>query len=450
MATNTVKALTEERAKKATEVRSVHDELSKETDAAKRGELQTRFDALYAEVEDISERLARAERVESMEGFNGGTGYERTGQDIVDDLGSNGTEERDSPILNPDAAGYSLLRALRMRADGRELNGVEGEIHQELAKRYSAAGRAPAGLLVPHTLRMDGGRPDAEKRMDTTDGTGLIPDIQANTLIDVLRKRVVMRRMGSVVLSNMVGTFALPKKTAANTFEWVAEGGEATGSDMTVGNVTFSEKTLTGWTLLTRSLLKQSSFDAEALARMDLVEGLAIGLDYAGLANASGGNGPTGLLYMAGIDTVDIGTNGGAPTWAKVVEMETKVFSNDADVDSMGYVFNAPTRGKLKTTEKATNTGRFIWEDGNVNGYQSATSNQLPSNLTKGSGTALSAAVFGNFRDAVFALWGGLDILINPFSNAKSGSVLLTVHQSADFNVRRTESFSRCLDIATV
>lgn len=454
----TLKQIREMLAAKATEVRSAHAALETETDSGKQKPLEERFDALFTEHADLVKQETRAQRVEALEERGtGGGGQELTGAEMLEKLREEegNKEERDSPLLNPDAqkGGYSILRALDKRSNGKVIDGVEGEIHQELEKRYREAGKTAQGFLVPHTLRMNMDTGRVEKRdtiATTTDAAGLIPTVQSPTLIDVLRHRVVLRRMGAKVLTNMVGSFSLPKKTAANSFEWVSEGSKATGSEVTVGNVAFSEKTLTGWTELTRSLMKQSSFDAELIARQDLVEGLAVGLDYAGLANPSGGDGPVGLLYIAGVPTVAMGTNGLAPTWAKIVEMETNVWANDADAESMGYVFNAVTRGKLKTTEKASGTAQFIWQDGQVNGYNAATSNQLPADLDKGSSSGIcSAGVFGNFGDLVFALWGGLDVLADPYTKAKEGNVVLTIHQSADVNVRRVESFARVLDVLT-
>lgn len=450
MALNTVKAISERRSAKAKELNAAFEAIGNAKDEESRSKAEQAFDGLEKEYKSLSADLERARRIESLAGYDDG------GKRNVDsdDIGNQGlqNEERDSPLINPDAAGYSLMRAIRMRADGQEVDGVEGEIHQELAKRAAAGGKPATGFMIPHTLRIDPRRTEQRSTMTTTQGSGTIPTIVSGSLIDVLRHRMVMQRMGAIVLSNMVGSFAIPKKTATNSFEWVAEDTAATGSRMTIGQVTFSEKTISGHTRLSRSLLKQSSQDVEAMARMDLVDGLAVGLDLAGLANASGGDGPTGLLYVSGIPTVAIGTNGGAPTHAALVQMETEVFQDDADVDNMGYVVNAKTRGKLKTTLKEDGIAGYLWESGNtVNGYNALTSNQLPSNLTKGttSGTC-SAAVFGNFADAVFALWGGMDMLVDPYTEGTKGNVLLVVHQSADFNVRRTESFSRCLDLTTV
>ena len=47
-------------------------------------------------------------------------------------------------------------------------------------------------------------------------------------------------------------------------------------------------------------------------------------------------------------------------------------------------VTNTALRGKLKSTEISSNTGRFVWEGNQLNGYAALASNQIPSDLTKG------------------------------------------------------------------
>lgn len=441
MAVNTVKAIRERLVVKAQEMRDLHTAIGAETDTVKREKLELSFDAADAGHQSLQSELQRAERMEDLEAS--------ASSDLPGGLPGDETEERDSPLLDPDKHGYSLLRAIGRRADGMELNGVEGEIHQELAKRAAASGKAPSGFMVPHTLRMIPAGSERRAVMGLTQGAGAIPDILSPNLIDALRNMMVLSGLGAITLSNMVGTFAIPKKTAVNTFEWVGESTAATGSRNTVGQVTFGEKTVSGWTALSRSMLKQASLDMEAMARQDLAEGLAVALDAGGLANASGGAGPTGLLYLAGIDTIAMGANGAAPSHAKFVEMETNVFVDNANVDNMAYVVNAQTRGKCKTTLKASGIAGYLWETGNtINGYNAPVTNAMPRTLVKAeSGAVCSAALFGNFRDAIFALWGGVDLVVDPYTEAKKGDVILVIHQSADFNVRRTESFTRCLDL---
>lgn len=402
----------------------------------------------------LNGEIEREERVSALEamapdqrgGLPGGTlpGGTKPGDDPLADARS---KEKDNPVLDPDKHGYSLLRAIRLRCDGAQLNGVEGEVHSELLKRH---GKEANGILVPHTLRMRAATEQRGTVINVTQGAGLIPTILAPTLIDVLRARVILRQLGAQVLADMVGAFAIPKKTANLGFEWTAEATAATATDIVVGTVAAAMKNLTGWTKLTRSFIKQTSQDAEAMVRMDLTDGMAVGLDNGGINGTGSSNQPTGLLALAGTSTVAGGTNGLALTWANVVAQETAVGALNADVGTMAYLTNSKVRGSAKTIPKVSGTAQFICENNEMNGFPVAVSNLVPSNLTKGDASGVcSASIFGNFSDAIFALWGGLDIVVDPFTESTAGNVRITGFQSADFICRRAESFNKNVDILT-
>jgi hypothetical protein len=145
------------------------------------------------------------------------------------------------------------------------------------------------------------------------------------------------------------------------------------------------------------------------------------------------------------------GANGAAPTWANIVALETAVASNNADLGTLGYLTNAKVRGRLKVTEKAARTAQFIWNDNNtLNGYRANVSNQVRSNLTKGTAVGTCSALFyGNWADLLMGLWGGLDIIVDPYSNSTSGTMRVVVFQSVDFAVRNVASFAAMLDALT-
>ena len=85
-----------------------------------------------------------------------------------------------------------------------------------------------------------------------------------------------------------------------------------------------------------------------------------------------------------------------------------------------------------------------------MNGYPVITSNQVPSDLVKGSsGAVCSAAIFGNFADLIIGLWGGLDLQVNPYSLDTKGAVRVTAFQDCDIQVRHPESFAAMQDILT-
>lgn len=346
---------------------------------------------------------------------------------------------------------YSVLRALRAMAspqdkDAQEAAAYERELSMAAAKKH---GRDAQGFIIPVDVMRapigSGLETDAQRaaaaahfngRRDLNVGTGsaggyTVATILQASMIDLLRNRLVTEQAGATVMAGLQGDIAMPRQTGAATAYWVGEGGEPTESQQTIDQVTLSPKTIAAYTEYTRKLLIQSSIDVEAFVRADLTAILALGVDLAALYGTGSSNQPTGLKYTTGLNTVDFAAN--APTWAEVVQLETEVAADNADIGNLAYVVNAAGRGTLKTTAKASNTAAFIWEDGEVNGYRALASNQVASN----------DYWFGNWGDLIIGLWSGIDLLADPYTKSASGGVRITAFQDVDVAARRAVSFCR-------
>ena len=204
---------------------------------------------------------------------------------------------------------------------------------------------------------------------------------------------------------------------------------------------------------VTKDLLRQTSFDVEADLIDKMTTAHAVLLETAAIAGTGSSNQPTGILNTDGIGDVAMGTDGGAITWAKVVELETKVNAENANRGNLAYLSNAKVNGALKTVEKAAGSGRFIMEENagsRLNGYPFEWSNLVPSNLTKGTAaTKCSALIFGNFKDLYIGQWGGVDLVINPFSKDAEAEILITMNVWNDVKVTEPKSFAAIKDITT-
>lgn len=362
----------------------------------------------------------------------------------------------DIELSDAETKRYSLVRALHAATTGDwRQAGFERELSETIGQQLK---RGTEGFFVPTGLRM---HPALAERATMVAGT---PSLGGNTvptelgsLIELLRNRMLVRQMGAQVLSGLQGNLAFPRQTGANTLYWV---GENPGSDVTEGNATFDQvplepKTAQATTGYSRQLLAQSSLDVEAFVRNDLMQVGALGMDFASIAGTGTGNQPRGILNTTGIGSVSAGENGGAPTWAHIVALETEISADNADVGNLGYLTNAKVRGKLKTTVKEQGTGTFIWGDGSeagfgmLNGYRAGVSNQVPGDLTKGTGTDLSAIIFGNWADLLIGEWGAMEILVDPYALKKQGLIEVTSIMMVDVAVRHPQSFAAMKDAKT-
>lgn len=351
-----------------------------------------------------------------------------------------------------DIRGFSFQRAiLAAHTNDWSKAGLEKEISEEAAK---AAGRS----LGPNSFML----PTGAERRDLTMGTEAT-DIRAVDFgdpIELLRNKMVTRAAGITVLTNLRGDFQFPKHTATNTnTQWVTEGNAPTEGVSTFGQVKISPKQLATYTDLTRQTLLQTSFDVEAFIRAELIENLSVELDRVVL-HGSGTNEPTGVINVSGIGDVAGGTNGAIPTWANIVQIETEVAQDNADLGALAYITNPKVRGKLKSVEKATNTGVFVWQDPYgfnsvpiqqvMNGYPAFVTNQVSSTLTKGSRSDASAIFFGNWREVLLGIWSGIEVIVDPYTGSNAGTVRLVALANADVGVRHAESFAAMKDALVV
>lgn len=204
-------------------------------------------------------------------------------------------------------------------------------------------------------------------------------------------------------------------------------------------------------------MVDQSSktlIDVEQLVRSDLAAVIALEIDRVAIEGSGSGNEPTGILNTTGIGSVVIGTDGGAPTYNHIVDLLTEVAQDNADEGTLAFLTNSKVRGKLLKTEKSSGTGMYVWESGNdgdgrMIGFRAAVSNQVPSDVTKGVGTNLSAILFGSWNNLLIGDWSGLDLQIDPYTLGTSGGVRVIALHDVDVAVRHAEAFSLIVDATT-
>ncbi len=161
-----------------------------------------------------------------------------------------------------------------------------------------------------------------------------------------------------------------------------------------------------------------------------------------------------------------MGTNGAAIDMESIVDLETAITQDNAVVgNAMAYVTNSKVMGalkKLRAGGSSATDGSFLFNSDlqaigrgptplTLNGYPIATTNAVPSNLTKGSGSNLSAVVAGDFSQAMVGFYGnGLEIVVGEDSD-DFAKALTSVRGIVSFDVavRHAESFASIEDVST-
>jgi len=382
----------------------------------------------------------------AMDAIQRGLTVEEFQRDAIARLSTKPVPTADIGMTPKEVKRFSVMRALNALANPSDLAAQRAAaFERECSDAVSGVmGKAARGFFVPNEVQ----KRDLTVGTASAGGNTVATDLMAGDFIELLRNAMVVTGLGTRMMTGLVGNIAIPKLSGAATAYWVAESGAPTESAQTFAQVTMSPKTVGAFTDISRKLLLQSSIDVEALVQQDLATVLGLAIQQAAINGSGASNQPSGLLTQITPSVIG-GTDGAAPTWADIVELESDVSVANADVGSMAYLVNAQTRGKLKSTSMVSGQNGFVWDAGDtpLNGYRVGVTNAVPSNLTKGgSGAVCSALIFGNFSDLIIGMWGTIDLMVDPYSGSNAGTVRVVALQDVDVAIRHAESFATMVD----
>lgn len=327
----------------------------------------------------------------------------------------------------------NLINALANPSDRDAQKAAENEFKmcEKAAEKYGAKNK---GLVIPvEALLVSRPKNDASTNVDTTNAGALVrTTLKTDSFIEMLRKKCVILQLARQ-LNGLVGNIDIPKQTAGTSGYWVGEDEAPTKTNAAFGTLQLRMKTVGANSYITRTMLKQSSMDIEQLVREDLAAALALKIDEAAFYGTGSSNQPKGLKNITGINSKEF--NADYPTFGELVDMETEISKDNADVEDMAYVVAPTARGHFKQTLKfptSTNAGGTIWEQGNnINGYKAVVTNVI----TDGD------VFMGNFADYIVGLFGGLELLVDPYTYSNKGAIQITAFQDVDYGARHEESF---------
>lgn len=364
---------------------------------------------------------------------------------IADTSTSNSGEERE---LTKAGKEFKFLRAMQQIQSNKELSGVEKEMYEEAQNELRTSGQSLGGnIAIPSKLIKFGN----EKRDLTVgvEGTNVVAE-ETRGLIPILAPNPVIVGMGAQTLTGLQGDLKFPRHSTAATLEWEGETDPAAETTPAFDKVEMSPNRVSGYIDVSQQLIRQSSFSMESFVRDELNRVLALEIDETSMNGTGTGDQPLGILNTVGIGDVGIGTNGGALAYTKVLELLSEVDTANALMGNLGFLTTPGVKYHAMDTPKQASgvEGNFIMnQNDNLVGYNVTTSTQMPSNLTKGTGTGLHALLFGNFNDWMIGQWGGVDLLVDPYTQATNGLLRFVINAYYDMKTRHPEGFAAIQDI---
>lgn len=320
--------------------------------------------------------------------------------------------------------------------EGRALDGATAEIVQEMRSKGGYR-----GIPVPWAA--------FETRVGETVASG-VPDPKFTApIIDRIFAESVAGRMGARVVNINSGLQEYPVTTSSVSAGWQAtETGAVAGPTVyaTTDRPLAPDHTLGITMRITRKALKQSGDALEQAVRRDMQGAVTEAVDRAVFTGSGASGEPTGVIALAasgGITETDVSA---VASYSIFKSAARRMMDNNAamQLNSLRWLIR-PLTYSILDGAVLTGTSDAEW-DRLVRRFGEAaftiSDNALPASLAedatnKGKHTIVATAVTGGVSPIFVGLWGGVDLIRDPFSDAASGGLRLTALATMDVTISR-------------
>ena len=319
---------------------------------------------------------------------------------------------------------FSLIKAINDVTNNRSLDEVAKEVVAKGIAEMRKSGLAIAGSIQLPVLETENEEMRANGVLAQTAGAGM-ENIATEKLdiLEPLRANMVMSQAGATYLTGLVGNISIPAYTGSNV-AWAGETAAAANGAGDWSEIKLQPHRLTAYVDVSKEFLLQDSNDAEAMLRRDIIAAIGNKLEATILGSEAGTNEkPEGLFNGVTAMTT-------ALKFGDIVDAEAELDAANVN-GAYTYILSPKAKAALRTLSKDAGSGRFVLEDGEIEGSKALVS----SNVTA------KGFVVGDFTDYVIAQWGAIDLVVDNYTKATEGKVRLVVNAYFDAKPRRATSF---------
>lgn len=299
-------------------------------------------------------------------------------------------------------------------------------------------------------------------KLTTGAGGVLVPTNLSREVIELLRPKSVVRKLGTrgVPLNN--GNLTIPRLKGGAVVSYIGSDSDVPVTQQEFDDLKLSAKKLAALVPISNDLLaaSASSPNVDGIVVGDLTSALSAREDKAFIRDDGNSNTPKGLRYWAPIANVFAATNSGTPTLSQVdTDLNKALFkleNANANMSSVGWIMNPRTFRYLASLRDGNGNKAYPELDqGYLKGYQVGMTTQVPANLTVGTGSTAttdgSEIYLADFGDCFIGEDEQLLIDYSKEATYKDGSgnvisafqrdqTLIRVIAKHDFGPRHVES----------
>lgn len=336
------------------------------------------------------------------------------------------TEQKDYDALKNEKA------LLQMRAEKRSLDNEPTPY-----ARISGAGLFAKAVddVINHRSLADykgvvseNGIKVMNRALDTTGVESMIP-VSIGEIIEPLEKGLIIDKLGIKMQTGLTGEFVFPTLQAVEASiagETAAIGDTA----LNIGKLKATPKRVSISIPVSRTAIKQTNYDLQNVVLTQISKAVARLLNKWMLSGTKLEGATNGAFVKENADI----TYADKLSFIDVVALETEVMDAGVDVTdgTAAYVCTPRIYGALKSTPKEKGSSEMICKDGMINGYPVLVSSYMDTDTIG----------FGVFSYSAIGQFGEMDLVIDPYTSAKSNTVNFILNADYDLVIARTEAFA--------
>ncbi len=377
-------------------------------------EEQVSYDEKMSKIDELKKSIEMIERQEKLNA--------EIASKVVAPVSNEPKEVRD----------FSFFKAINDFTNGK-LDGVEREMHEEAVNEARSAGRSIDGLGIPSFM--------LETRADVTQGTSGIAPKNVLGFADAMREASVFNRVGANILTGLSANTTIPV-SGHSTVAWKGEVAAAADGGDNFDSVNLEPKRLASYVNISKQLLLQNGASAEQAIIRDLGRATAQYIDATLFATADSASGvPHSLGQMTTGSFTEAAFSPLASIMLDFVTAEQTLAEAGGLEGNLAYVASPALMAQLKQSAQvaAVNAGM---QGSLINGYPTFFTN----GCTKDAGVSADF-FFGDFSKLYMGMFGGLDIMVDPYSVAINGQTRLVLNQYMDWGVSDGAGFVKATSV---
>ena len=377
---------------------------------------QEEADLCKREVERLDGKIARRQAHEDM---------------IARQAQMGGTTVSEAKEINKINRSFSLSRAVNAVCNSKALEGAEAEWAQEANREMQTRGlnmSVQIGIPASALYRALGDADNFGASSADHAGAGFIPT-QVPGAIEALRTPTMAERIGVTTINNATANLQFPRVATKAVGTAATEIEASSASNLDMDTVTLTPNRVANKTLWSKQLMLQGGPEVDALISRELAAGINETIDKAVFAAAAAGA------------AKQIDKENGAVGYADITEAQKAVLAAGGDLSRCAFVGSPSAMAVLKGEAAVASIKAVV--DGNlIDGYQTYfTPNLADSTADEG------ALLFGDYAAGMLlAFFGGVDLLVDPFSNAGTAQIALHVNKFYDTEVRQAGALAYAYD----